>query len=193
MDPSPGVPSPDDRPSEPIVSITNHFTGHWFLGTLHYYSLIITEKRVICVRTDGLLTARRKETLDRMITLRGRLSGSVMAVLTREWSDTDFSGTFRKMHPSDITIAYPHAVIIPVSGVVSFAVWEELARPIDIGYNINTRWVIEITGKGKKIELISERCPQEILGNYPLRRLFPGRFLLPTKNYTGWMLGNRHD
>jgi hypothetical protein len=186
-------PAMADRSPEPIISITHHYAGSFFLGTLHYFCLIITEKRVICVRTDDLLSARRKDVMDGKITVPAGPLGYLMTVLSLDRDDVDFSKNFRKMHPSSIAAAYPDAAIVPVNGVVSFEVWEELARPIDIGDTINTRWALKISGHHTTIELYTRKKPLEILENYRLRRLFAGRFRPPTKNMIGWLFGEKTE
>jgi len=186
-------PAMADRAPEPIISITHHYTGSFFLGNLHYYCLIITEKRVICVRTDDLLAARRTDVLAGKIIVPAGPLGYLMAALSLDRDEVDLSGYFRQMHPSAIAVAYPDAVIIPVNGVICFEVWEELAHLIDIGDVINTRWALKITGRHTTIELYTRKKPLEILENYPMRRLFAGRFRPPTKNLIGWLFGEKTE
>lgn len=195
MDPAPGFPLTDDRPLEPIVSLSHHYNGYFFLGNLHYFCLIITQKRIICVRTDALLASRRKDALSGKIPFRAGPLGYLLMALSLDGADVDFSDYFRHMHPSDIVAAHPDAISMPVNSVESFVVWKgkvfwyaDCPPSPKVFY-----WVIEITGRNKTIRLFSKTYPRNILENYPLIRLFKGKFSPPTKDVFGWLLGKKID
>lgn len=194
MDPEAGSSSTSDRPPEPIVSISHHYNGSYLLGNLHYFCLIITEKRIICVKTDDLLAARREDALAGKIPVREGPLGYLMMRLSLDGADVDFSNYFRHMHPSDIVVAHPDAISLPVNSVESFIVWK--GKPIwyaDSHAPNVYYWVIEITGRNKIIRLFTKTYPRNILENYPLIRLFKGKFSPPTKDVSGWILGKKID
>jgi hypothetical protein len=156
--------------------------------------LIITEKRIICVRTDDLLAARREDALAGKIPVREGPRGYLMRRLSLDGTDVDFSNYFRHMHPSDIVVAHPDAISLPVNSVESFIVWK--GKPIWYADSHAPNvyfWVIEIAGHNKIIRLFTKTYPRNILENYPLIRLFKGRFSPPTKDVFGWFLGKKID
>jgi hypothetical protein len=185
--PDAGISSTSGRPSEPIVSISHHYNGYYLLGNLHYFCLIITEKRIICVRTDDLLAARRKDALAGKIPVRAGPLDYLLMPLSLYGSDADISNYFRQMHPSDIIAAHPDAISMPVNGVVSFLVWK--GKQFWYAGSASPKayyWVTQITGRNKTLKLFTKIYPRNILENYPLIRLFKGRFSPPTKDVFGW-------
>jgi hypothetical protein len=191
MDTGSGESSSGNRLPERILCITHYSTGSWLFWSIHHFCLIITEKRVICVNTDQLLTVRHKEALDREIAASGRLLGSMRMALPFLPVDTEFSVHFQMMHPSDIAAAHPDAVTIPMRDITRFDVTEELNWWN--GDTADSYWHIKITGRDRQIEFSTLKYPANIVENERLKIILGDRFLVPTKDKIGWLFGKKHD
>lgn len=185
MDSCGGLSSSAERSHEPIHSVTLVFTGYWLFRNVQYFWLVITDKRIIFFNTSDILTASGKSPAD--ITLHDRLVKLVIpdeiSVATRE--------NIRAMHPSAITAAFPSAVIIPVSAVVSFVMKQEYWYLFTESHSY--RWILEITrrdktGRDTTIRLFVSNYPMEIGKSESVKNLLGSRLIAPKRNNYGWFM-----
>jgi hypothetical protein len=193
MDPDTGLSSPGDKLPEPILSITKHTTGNGYFQTMHFYYLIITDKRIICIDTDGLLDSRRKEIEEQR---GGFFDLGFLPILEKlfgcPYFTTDFPGYFEKMHPAEIIAAYPDAEIIPFNNLTRFVITKGFFFPT-LSAMLIPCWDIEITGRTKDgamtIQLSTGNYPEKILENEALKKLLGTRYEFINPSFTTQIFG----
>jgi hypothetical protein len=180
-----GNPGPGEKNAEYIVSLSDQYTEGTLFERVHYYCLILTDRRVICVNTDALIRARKKEVIDQKAGEKTSFLETVLQVFER--TDTHFSDHFRQMHPSDIVAAHPDANIIPLTSLFSLVVTQGLVL-ICSAEDAFDCWDTTITGRNKRILLKTLEYPTSILENEDLKDLLGHRFHPPAPPPDLWRM-----
>ena len=184
-----GNPGPGEQNAEYIVSLSDQYTEGTLFERVRNYCLIVTDRRVICVNTDALIRARKKEVIDRKAGVKTSFLETILQVFER--TDTHFSEHFRWMHPSDIVAVHPDADIIPITSLFSLAVTKRLVL-ISTEDAIDC-WDTTITGRNKTIVLKTLEYPASILENEDLKDLLGYRFHPPPPDLWGMIFGGKNE
>ena len=181
MDTVSGCTHADDKTPETIVSITQQFSGNGFTDRLHFYSLIVTDRRIICVNTDGLIEAQKKDVEKDLSTVDRSIHRFFERILRIPFYSTDFSYYFSNMHPDDIVTAHPDAEVIPLNNVLNYSVSYKfhpfLATYTCLGTKITSR--TNTPGITKVIELNAKGRTENVQNISALQKLLGDRFVSP--------------
>ena len=186
MDPDTGKSSFGEKPSETIISITDQCTGNGYSSSLHFYCLIVTDKRIICVKTDDLIEARRKEAEENLDIFDRSFRRFLEWVFRVPFYSAYFVDHFRKMLPADIVAAYPDAEVIPLNMLISFVVKNEFHLTAVGGSASNIYLDTKITchtktpGRTQTMELYMGYHPENRLDIDALQKLLGDRFVPPS-------------
>jgi len=181
MDTVSGCSPADAKTPETIVSITQQFSGNGFTDRLHFYSLIVTDRRIFCVNTDGLIDARKKDAEKDLSTVDRSIHRFFERILRIPFYSTDFSNYFSNMHPDDIVTAHPDAEVIPLNNLLNYSVSYKF-HPFFPGY---TCLGIKITSRTKTpgitevIELYAKVDTENSQNISALQKLLGDRFVSP--------------
>lgn len=185
MDPYIGSSSSGEKSPETIISITDQCSGNGYSSRLHFYCLIVTDKRIICVKTDDLIEARRKEAEENLDIVDRSFRRFLEWVFRVPFYSSHFSDHFRKMNPADIVVAHPDAEVIPLNTLISFVVRNEFHLTAAGGSANNIYLDTKITGRTKSsdrnrtIELYMGFHPENRLDIDALQKLLGDRFVPP--------------
>jgi len=185
MDPDTGSSSSGEKSSETIISITDQCTGNGYTSRLHFFCLIVTDKRIICVKTDDLIDARRKEAEEDLGTFDRSFRRFLEWVFRAPFYSIHFSDHFREMHPADIIAAHPDAEVIPLNTLISFVMKNEFhltafgssANHIYLDTKITGR--TKTPGRTRTIELYMGYHPENRPDIDALQSLLGDRFIPP--------------
>jgi len=185
MDADSGSSHVPDKSPERIISLTQQFSGNGYTAQLHFYCLIVTDKRIICVKTDDLLEARRKEAEENLDCVDRGFRGALEKIFRVPFYSTDFTDHFRKMDPADIITSHPDAEVIPLANLTSFVVKHKFHISA-VGSANNLYLDTKIMGRTKNpdrprvIELYTTHHPDNFPDIDAMQKILGDRFVPPS-------------
>jgi hypothetical protein len=170
-----GTPSSDYRFPELVICGIGYSVSRGFFRGSDNFCLIITTRRLISAKTDDIITEFRKETGERISS-----DFSIGPV---------FSGYLKKMQPDEIIAKIPHAHIIPLDDVISFAITKKNFYGSE---DIVESWRTKISYRTGTIEFLTNEFPVGFLETSLLEKLLGKRFCPAEPGFLQRLFGMRN-